>query len=68
MDVKEKDHPDSKDPRKWTVASSYRPMTCRPTKQIMGEIYYSLVSYELFHEEQKKMPRKMMTNRYSTEH
>ena len=48
-----------KDPSKGTALNNYRPITCLPmmwkilTAQIREEIYYSLISCELFPDEQK---------------
>ena len=48
-----------KDPRKVTTPNNYRPITCPPmmwqilTAQFREEIYDSLISRRLFHEEQK---------------
>ena len=48
-----------KDPSKETAANNYRPITCLPmmwkilTAQIRENMYYSLTSCRLFHDEQK---------------
>ena len=48
-----------KDPKKETVSNNYRPITCLSiiwkilTAQIREEIYYSLISRDLFPDEQK---------------
>ena len=57
--IKEKTTKIKKDPRKGTISSNYRPITCLPIKwkiitaQINTEVYYSLVSHGLFPKGQK---------------
>ena len=56
-----------------TIPFNYRPITCLPkmwklTAEIREEIYYSLVSRELFREEQEKMPQENKRKSWSTVH